>query len=108
MFEQPVVFDASTLLNILATGEAPAILRCVPVPRIVSSVAASEVLHLRNQDSAKAPDSVSLEPLVDAGLLTLATPQTRLDRRLDGIYMSHLQFRAQERFCLLMLVTLGL
>lgn len=76
MFEQPLVLDASTLLNLLATGEAEAILRCVPVQRIVCAIAASEVLHLRNEDPAKPPEPVSVQPLIDSGLLISASPLT--------------------------------
>ena len=76
MFELPLILDASTLLNLLATGEAEAILRCVPVPRLVCPVAASEVLHLRNADPAKPPDPVSIQPLLDSGALAAASPLT--------------------------------
>ena len=76
MFEQPLVLDASTLLNLLATGEAETILRCVPVARLVCTIAASAVLHLRNEDTAKPPDPVSVKPLIDAGVLTSASLQT--------------------------------
>ena len=76
MFEQPLVLDASTLLNLLATGEVETILRCVAVPRIVCTIVELEVLHLRNKDLAKPPDPVSVKPLIDAGVLTSASLQS--------------------------------
>lgn len=76
MFEQPLVLDASTLLNLLATGKAEAILQCMTVQGIVCALAASEVLHLRNEDPAKPPDPVSVQPLIASGLLVSASPLT--------------------------------
>ena len=82
MTSQPVAIDASTLLNLLATGEIESILRSMPVPKFVCSAAASEVLYLRHQDADHAPELVSIDPLVEQGLLTLASPESPEEKTL--------------------------
>lgn len=76
MTSQPVAIDASTLLNLLATGEIESILRSLLMPKFVCSVAASEVLYLRHADADHTPELVSIDPLVEQGLLTLARPES--------------------------------
>lgn len=76
MMSQSVAIDASTLLNLLATGEIEAILLSMPVQKFVCSVAASEVLYLRHAEADHAPELVSIDPLVEQGLLTLARPES--------------------------------
>ncbi len=76
MISQPVAIDASTLLNLLATGEIEPILRSMPVQKFVCSVAASDVLYLRHEDADHAPELVSIDPLIEKGLLTLARPES--------------------------------
>lgn len=75
MIGPPVAIDASTLLNLLATNEAESVLRSLPVQKFVCSVAASEVLYLRNAGADHAPELVSIDPLVDQGVLTVARPE---------------------------------
>jgi predicted nucleic acid-binding protein len=76
MVSRPVAMDASTLLNLLATGEIDAVLRSLPVRKFVCSVAAGEVLYLRHEDADRAPEPVSIDPPIDRGLLTLAKPES--------------------------------
>ena len=76
MMSQPVAIDASTLLNLLATGEIESILRSMPVQKFVCAVAANEVLYLRHAEAEDAPELVSIDPLVEQGLLTLARPES--------------------------------
>jgi predicted nucleic acid-binding protein len=76
MISQPVAIDASTLLNLLATGEIESILRSMPVQKYVCSAAAREVLYLRHAEADHAPELVSIDPLVEQGLLTLARPES--------------------------------
>jgi predicted nucleic acid-binding protein len=76
MINQPVAIDASTLLNLFATGEIESILRSMPVQKVVCSVGASEVLYLRHEEADHAPELISLDPLAEQGLLTLARPES--------------------------------
>lgn len=76
MISQPLAIDASTLLNLLATGEIESVLRSLRAQKFVCSVAASEVLYLRHADADHAPELVSIDPLVDKGLLTLSRPES--------------------------------
>ena len=76
MISQPVAIDASTLLNLFATGEIESILRSMPVQKFVCSVAASEVLYLRHEEADHTPELISIDPLVEHGLLTLARPES--------------------------------
>ena len=77
MTSQPVAIDASTLLNLFATGEIESILRSMPVQeKFVCSVAASEVLYFRHEEADHTPELVSIDPLVEQGLLTLARPES--------------------------------
>ena len=69
MIAKSVVLDASTLLNLFATGNAGEILRCLAGNRIVCSAVASEVLHLRSEEPAKPPEAVSIDEFVSTGLL---------------------------------------
>jgi predicted nucleic acid-binding protein len=72
MIRQPVAIDASTLLNLFATGEIESILRSMPVQKFVCSMAASEVMYLRHEEADHAPELISIDPMVEQGLLTLA------------------------------------
>lgn len=76
MINRPVTLDASTLLNLLATGEAESILRALVVSKFVCSAVAGEVLYLRSTNPDDAPEQVSIDPLIEAGLLTAAKPES--------------------------------
>jgi predicted nucleic acid-binding protein len=69
---RPVVIDASTLLNLLATGEVESILGSLAVEKFVCPIAADEVLYLRSMNPEEPHERVSIHPLFEAGLLTLA------------------------------------
>jgi len=76
MISQPVAIYASTLLNLFATREIESILRSMPVQKFVCSVAASEVLYLRHEEADHVPELISINPLVEHGLLTLTSPES--------------------------------
>ena len=59
MISQPAAIDASTLLNLFATGEIESILRSMPMQKFVCSEAASEVLYLRYEEADHAPALIS-------------------------------------------------
>lgn len=72
MVNRAFTIDASTLLNLLATGEAESILRFLPVDKVVCSAVRDEVLYVRSANPEDAAELISINPLVEAGLLTLA------------------------------------
>ena len=76
MASQPVVVDASTLLNLLASGAAESILRFQSVSLYVASAVASEVLYIRSLRAEDHPEEVSVEPLVRSGVLALTEPES--------------------------------
>jgi predicted nucleic acid-binding protein len=75
MASQPVALDASTLLNLLASGAGESILRSQSAPLIVVSAVASEVLYIRNLRPEDPPEEVSVEPLLRSGILQLTEPE---------------------------------
>lgn len=73
MITRPVTIDASTLLNLLATGESATILRSIEVDKFVCSAAAGEVLYLRGVNPDDAPERVSVQPLIESGVIAATT-----------------------------------
>ena len=57
------------LLSILATGRAGEVLRIFGASVGVCSAVVAETLFLRAENPSDAPEHVSLDPLIDAGLL---------------------------------------
>ncbi len=82
MIAQSVVLDASTLLNLFATGNAGEILGCLTGTRFVCSVVESEVLHLRSEEPTKPPEPVLIDDLVSTGLLTRTEPENSHEESL--------------------------
>jgi len=82
MISQPVAIDASTLLNLFATGDIESILRSMPAQKFVCSVAANEVLYLRHEEADHAPELISIDPLIEQGVLTLARPESAEEEAL--------------------------
>ena len=76
MASQPVAVDASTLLNLLASGAAESILRSQSLPLYVASAVASEVLYIRSHRAEDPPEEVSVEPLILSGVLELTEPES--------------------------------
>lgn len=108
MIAQSVILDASTLLNLFATGNAGEILGCFTGSRIVCTAVASEVLHLRNEEPTKPPEPISINELISVGVLTKAEPASSHEESLyvefaslldDGEAMS-LALCVSRSFCL--------
>ena len=69
MFQRFVLLDCSVLLNILATGRADEVLRTFHAGVGLCAAVAAETLFLRGENPSDAPESISLDPLIGAGLL---------------------------------------
>lgn len=82
MAGQPLALDASTLLNLLASGAAEGTLRAQSVPLYVVSAVASEVLYIRSERTEEPPEQVSVEPLIRSDLLEPTEPESHEEATL--------------------------
>ena len=69
MFQRFVFLDCSVLLSILATNRAGEVLRIFGAGVGVCSAVVAETLFLRGENPSDAPERVTLDPVINAGLL---------------------------------------
>lgn len=75
MLSRPVVFDASVLLNLLATRQPAKLIRSLGSQGLVCSAVADEALYIRSERLGEPPELVNLQPLLDTGVLEICELQ---------------------------------
>lgn len=65
------VIDACVLINLVATGELPEILRVMKKHSLVCSVVKSESIYLRTNDPLNPKELIDLNAFVDLGVLSI-------------------------------------
>ena len=88
--QQPVVYDASVLLNLLASGQPADLIRVSGTPGYVTPAVVAETLYIRGDDPANPLEPVSLEPLIEAGLLEVCPLETAAEYALYVSYAAQL------------------
>ena len=68
--DRSAVLDTCVLINLLATGRAPEIVRVIAPSRMVCSAVSEESLYLRPLEAEGRPEAVDLQLLIAAGVLT--------------------------------------
>ena len=86
----PVVLDTSVILNLIASGQAEAILLSLRATCLVATAAAKEVIYIRADDPREPAHVVSIEPWIDAKLVVLASPEGRNEEDLYVQFASQL------------------
>ncbi len=82
MVSRFALLDSSVLINILATNQVEAVLRTLSAGAGVCSAVAAEALYLRAERPTDPRTKISLEPLIEGGLLQEHTLQTDQERAL--------------------------
>ena len=65
----PVVFDASVLINLLASQQAEDIIRSLGVPAYICPVVLEETMYVRSEVAGEPPQEVCMDKSLDAGAL---------------------------------------
>jgi predicted nucleic acid-binding protein len=87
--EAPLVADASVWINLLASGRAVDVLRVLPKPTIIPSIALGELE--RGRDKGRSAHA-GVTSLIEAGYITVID----LPEEAEGVYLSLVAGRASE------------
>ena len=90
MLSRPVVFDASVLLNLLATRQAANLIGSLGSQGLVCSAVVGETLYIRSARLGEPPELVNLQPLLDAAVLQLCELESDEEHRLFVRYAVNL------------------
>ncbi len=82
MVNQFALLDSSVLINILASNQVEAVLETLTAGAGVCSAVVAEALYLRGERPVDPRTRISLEPLIERGLLQKHTVQTEQERAL--------------------------
>jgi predicted nucleic acid-binding protein len=85
-----VVLDTSVILNLIASGQAEEILKCLQAMCIVATAAAQEVLYIRAEDPAQPAQPVSTEPWLEAKLISIVSTEGKKEADLYVQFASEL------------------
>lgn len=85
-----MVYDASVLLNLLASGQPADLIRVSGTPAYVTPAVVAETLYIRGHDPANPLEPVSLGPLIQAGLLAACPLETAAEYALYVRYAAQL------------------
>lgn len=82
----PTVFDASVLINLLATERAEEVIGALGVPGYVCPAVLDETLYIRAEHPADPFKEVRLAPILDAGILKRIALETDKEYQLYVSY----------------------
>ena len=85
-----VLVDTCTLINLLATGEAEAIIRSMGRGFAISSAVLQETIYLRPESDGDPPDPIDLAPFIDSGVLRVCSLESEEEELLYIDYASQL------------------
>jgi len=84
--DRPVILDTCVLINLLASGEAEAILRSLGVNCQVCTAVRRESMYLRSESLPGQREAIDLSPLFISGILHLCDLQGQAE---EGLYVGY-------------------
>jgi len=88
--DRPVILDTCVLINLLASGEAEAILRSLGVDCHVCAAVSRETMYLRSEGLQGQREPIDLSPLFASEILHLCDPQGQAEEDLYVGYAADL------------------
>jgi predicted nucleic acid-binding protein len=90
MPDKPIIFDASVLINLLATDVGDEILQCLQAECLVCTVAAQETMYVRPDEPGQPVRPVSVNPWIQAKLIEIVAPEGQREETLYVQFASQL------------------